>query len=150
MTKRQYVNGFMFDERDDTQLLLLEKQTPAWQKGFLNGVGGKVELTDKSIEDAMQREFYEETGIHHDAIYWRHVITLHGPDYIVYFFSTFGCPTLARQVEAEKPLVVSCNDLPKNVVYNLRWMLPLIRDTSIQFPVDVHDGVKDAESKGTR
>ena len=43
----------MFSE-NDTDVLLIEKQDPAWQKGFLNAVGGKIEPGEQPLE-AMTR-----------------------------------------------------------------------------------------------
>src|SRR5690606_7863558 len=51
---------------------LIRKQKPDWQKGLLNGVGGKIEDSDGSTaitrwdviqQRAMAREFFEETGV---------------------------------------------------------------------------------------
>ncbi len=57
----RYVAGFLFSE-DREQVVLVEKIQPEWQRGRLNGVGGKVEPTDDSPTAAMVREFEEETG----------------------------------------------------------------------------------------
>ena len=55
-----YVAGFLF-RAEGTEVALVQKQTPEWQKGKLNGIGGKVELGETPAR-AMQREFLEETG----------------------------------------------------------------------------------------
>ena len=55
---KQYVLAFAFTE-DKSEIILIEKQKPDWQKGKLNGVGGKVELTDTNETEAMIREFRE-------------------------------------------------------------------------------------------
>lgn len=59
---KQYVLGFAFS-RDKKDIILISKLRPDWQKGKLNGVGGKVEFEDISPIDAMYREFKEETGV---------------------------------------------------------------------------------------
>ncbi len=43
--------------------VLLGKKTAKIGKGLWNGIGGNVEPTDKSIEDAVIRENFEEVGI---------------------------------------------------------------------------------------
>lgn len=144
----KYVVGFMFDERDES-LLLIEKQNPEWQRGKLNGIGGKIEAGE-TPEDAMAREFHEEVGFHHDAVNWTLGIHLIGPDYEVFFFKTVGCTRLAKWVEKERPVVTeSWRDLPKNVIFNLNWMIPMMRDSSLRLPIMVHDVKADADSSGT-
>lgn len=49
-----YVAGFMFNE-DRTRVALIEKQKPDWQRGKLNGIGGKIE-DDESPVEAMTSE----------------------------------------------------------------------------------------------
>lgn len=66
---KEYVLGFSFS-KDKKEIILIEKQKPDWQKGKLNGIGGKVELTDKNVYDAMVREFKEETGVETTPITW--------------------------------------------------------------------------------
>lgn len=61
-----YTCAFAFS-RDGNHVLLIEKDKPEWQKGLLNGIGGKVEQGE-SIVDATLREFQEETGMSKDII----------------------------------------------------------------------------------
>lgn len=58
----KYVVGFAFN-MDRRTVLLITKLKPEWQKGSLNGIGGKVE-TGESPLFAMDREAIEETGLH--------------------------------------------------------------------------------------
>lgn len=58
----KYCLGFAFSE-DFKYLVLIKKNRPEWQKGLLNGVGGKVDTKDESFRDAMIREFFEETNV---------------------------------------------------------------------------------------
>lgn len=60
--EKNYVLGFAFD-KSRKEIILIEKQKPDWQKGKLNGVGGKVETFDETPYHAMIREFKEETGL---------------------------------------------------------------------------------------
>lgn len=59
---KEYVLGFAFTA-DAKTIVLIEKQKPDWQKGKLNGIGGKVEHDDSNVLSAMIREFSEETGV---------------------------------------------------------------------------------------
>lgn len=65
---KKYVLGFAFS-KDKKEVILIEKQKPDWQKGKLNGVGGKIEK-DEMPHLAMVREFEEETGVSTDVIQW--------------------------------------------------------------------------------
>lgn len=65
----QYVLGFAMNPTK-TRVLLLVKETPQWQKGLINGIGGKKEPGESALE-AMQREFREETGLITDITQWK-------------------------------------------------------------------------------
>jgi 8-oxo-dGTP diphosphatase len=51
----EYVVGFLFNESLD-QIALIRKEKPDWQRGKINGIGGKIE-ENESPEQAMRREF---------------------------------------------------------------------------------------------
>lgn len=53
------VVGFAFDDKL-LNVALIKKKKPEWQKGYLNGVGGKVK-DGEGYHEAMTREFEEET-----------------------------------------------------------------------------------------
>jgi 8-oxo-dGTP diphosphatase len=55
-----YVVGFLFGH-DKTMVALIKKSRPEWQKGMLNGIGGKIENSENALT-AMRREFKEEAG----------------------------------------------------------------------------------------
>ena len=63
----QYVLGFAFD--DLGRVALIRKTRPDWQRGLLNGIGGKIN-PGEACRDAMMREFYEETGVVLPADRW--------------------------------------------------------------------------------
>lgn len=60
----KFVVGFAFTE-DRERVLLVGKNRPAWQKGLLNGIGGKIEPGEDTGTPytAMRRECFEETGL---------------------------------------------------------------------------------------
>jgi 8-oxo-dGTP diphosphatase len=85
-----YVLGFAFDERKE-HLLLIKKTKPAWQKGFLNGIGGKIE-EGETPHDSMIREFKEECDI--DTIWreWKYFATMRSKSddgFNIWCFKTF-------------------------------------------------------------
>lgn len=60
----EYVLGFAFshDYANYDRVMLIRKTKPDWQKGKLNGVGGKIEAGE-TPHRAMAREFEEETSL---------------------------------------------------------------------------------------
>ena len=64
-----YALGFAFNV-GLTQVALIEKLKPDWQKGKLNGIGGKVNNFE-NYNLAMVREFEEETGVKTQEGEWR-------------------------------------------------------------------------------
>ena len=64
----KYVLGFIFC-LEKRQVLLIRKNKPAFQKGFHNGIGGKVEAEEYSRQ-AMVRECREECGLSTKEIEW--------------------------------------------------------------------------------
>jgi 8-oxo-dGTP diphosphatase len=87
---QSYVLGLMFDEARD-HILLSHKRRPAWQRGRLNGIGGKVEDGETFLQ-AMIRECHEETGISTEgrSLDWQHVVTLTGAEYQLEVFALFS------------------------------------------------------------
>src|SRR5436190_15473444 len=97
----RYVAGFLFTN-DGRAVVLVRKNKPAWQKGRLNGVGGKVE-GDETPAAAMQREFREEAGVDIPADAWQEVVVLEGHGFAVHFFRLFDTQafSFATTVEGE-------------------------------------------------
>jgi 8-oxo-dGTP diphosphatase len=121
-----YVVGFMFNHERD-RVVLIRKNRPEWQRDKFNGVGGHIEEFETS-RSAMTREFKEETGV---LIYeWNKLITLSSKqdDFTCHFYYCFGDVYKCKTTTDE--LVVSCyvDCLPKNVIPNLRWLIPMCLD----------------------
>lgn len=129
-TMTNYVCGFAFNLKHE--VALVTKAKPEWQKGKLNGVGGKIETTDKSFAHAMAREFKEETQVETLPEKWQHFVTLKGADWRVYFFfmQLWDCPQLVGLPE-EPASWHHVYNLPENVHHNLRWLIPLALDSDI-------------------
>ena len=127
---KHYVLGFMFDF-EKKNVLLIEKLSPEWQKGKLNGIGGKVEQGESPLL-AMYREFEEETGMKDTAL-WKKFCTFgDGLDYRVWCFFSFGDITKAQQVEKERPVIYSSTDLPyEKMISNLKWLIPMAASGNI-------------------
>lgn len=83
-----YVVGFAFNPTG-TKLLLIQKTHPQWQKGKLNGVGGKIEQGELPIE-AIVREFHEEAGLITRQEDWLRFCDMQDyKGYMVFFFVAY-------------------------------------------------------------
>ncbi len=136
-----YVTGFMYST-DKQRVVLIEKINPEWQRGRLNGVGGKIEK-DETPEMAMSREFEEETGVVTASEAWKvFAVITGGHEYKVYFLYTIDDNlTQAKTVEAEKVGIYDVDDMPQNVLHNLKWLIPMSLDDKLSFrrPVEVEE-----------
>ena len=121
----EYVVGFLFDENCN-QMALIHKQRPAWQKGFLNGVGGHLKENEEPIV-AMKREAVEEMGVRTS---WRTFCQLGDRrHWTVHFFCAFDSEALdSAQTQTDEEIVrlpVAQAVLSTNVIPNLRWLIPM-------------------------
>lgn len=71
----RYVAAFLFSP-DLRRVALICKNKPAWQRGKLNAIGGKVE-ENEDLSAAARREFEEETGVLFDG--WKFFLALKVP-----------------------------------------------------------------------
>lgn len=136
MTKR-YVCGFLFV---DDQVALIEKIKPDWQKGLLNGIGGKIEHGETSIQ-AMVREFQEEAALQTSPEDWTHFCTLKNDIVgynIEFFFARSHTKEGIRPLTQEKVQWCDSYGLPDTVIHNLRWLIPLALD-SVSKPIIITD-----------
>lgn len=130
----EYVVGFLIDPVTDN-VLLIRKNRPEWQRGKLNGVGGKVEPGEEAHQ-AMQREFREETGMTIDD--WRRVLTMEFPAARVYFYRSFTSRSHLMTASTMTDEVVELWEIgyllkwpgSARIVPNLRWLLPLAAYTA--------------------
>ena len=130
----RYVAGFLFDQWG--YVLLIEKKKPIWQKGLLNGIGGKIEPDESPIQ-AMIREFEEEAGF--KVINWELFVKLYRlNEYEVNFFKAQANIDSLESPTEEQLVKVPYNYL-KDCIPNLKWLIPLARDTSVKFPIYIED-----------
>jgi 8-oxo-dGTP diphosphatase len=119
------------------QVVLIGKARPAWQAGRLNGVGGKVEAGESSLE-AMVREYREETGVDTEEHTWMPFGRISGADFAVDLF--------VRRTEVPDP-VETCTDeqvyavsfeslsdlnLGGRLVDNVPWLLAYLREPGVE------------------
>jgi 8-oxo-dGTP diphosphatase len=127
-----YVVGFAFDHGN--LVALIRKKRPKWQAGMLNGIGGKIELMEKP-HDAMVREFREETGVTCEE--WREFIQVVGSGWSMHCFTTRAVPDfyLLQTTTDEEVVLVDATNLPDDVLFNLRWMIPMAQDYDLRHTV---------------
>lgn len=135
-----YVVGFMFSHMRDC-VALIRKQKPAWQRGKLNGIGGKIEPGEYA-RDAMVREFREETGYDTTPEQWERYVEMSGNNdggegrFRVDFFVTVGDLSMLKSMETEKVELVYTKEMHPmrgDVIENLPWLIALALDY-------LHDG----------
>jgi 8-oxo-dGTP diphosphatase len=120
---REYVVGFMFDTSGEA-VLLIQKNRPTWQAGKLNGIGGRIE-DGETPDDAMRREFLEETGVDYAA--WQRFCTLRDErGWLVHFYLGSGDLLKAKSQTDEKVLCCGLRALHQTqALPNLHWLIPM-------------------------
>lgn len=121
----KYVLGFAFSQ-DLKQVVLIQKQKPEFQFGKFNGVGGKIEIGETSLE-AMQREFLEETNCPSGA-QWKKFVILNSKTWTCEcFFTVLNSIQLQMIETAESELIVKAHidNLPSNCMRNIHWLIPM-------------------------
>lgn len=123
---KQHTLAFIFTPTFD-KVLLIEKQKPDWQKGKLNGIGGKHDA-DESSEECVSRETQEETGLDIREDAWKQFskIKMYDIDVEVDVYAAVyeGNESDAESREDLPVSWVPVRALPDNVMTNLRIMIP--------------------------
>ena len=137
----KYVCGFLLDKALNL-VVLIEKQTPEWQKNRWNGVGGKIEPGETPLQ-AMTREFQEEAGL--DVTDWHQYCTLRGRNSeINFFYSVMDAEHLTKVRTMTKEQLgiwsiarVSMWNFP--LLPNIRWILPMALVAIKDKPTEVYE-----------
>jgi len=128
----KYVTGFLFS-LDGNDVALIEKQKPEWQKGMINGIGGKIKDGETPAQ-AMEREFAEETGVVIPAEKWDHYVTLYNDWFECHFFRAKS-DKIKDVRTMEKETVVTLNIrvalVGAPLIPNLHWLIPLAQDVGL-------------------
>lgn len=123
-----YVLGFAFNDSGD-EVLLIRKNRPSWQKGKLNGIGGKIEQ-DETPRMALVREFEEETGVTTAEDDWRPFGKMRGTDFTVHLFTIRNRFIYdADSMTDEKLKIVAVNRLKDyQIIPNLGYLIAMALD----------------------
>ena len=125
----RYTVGFLFNSKL-SKVLLIHKLHPEWQKGKINGIGGKFE-DNESNQECIAREVAEETGLTISPDLWNKVAELHSSIFDVDVMTAVyeGSENDAKSIEIEQIEWFSVNNLPKNIISNLSWLIPICIDS---------------------
>lgn len=117
--------GFIFN-KDLTEVLLITKNRPEWQKGAINGLGGKCEKGE-SMLDCVAREVWEESGLKIVTEDYKYVGELHWTEWEVAVFAAMysGNKNDAKTLTDEPVVWYRVDNLPKKCKTNLTWLIPL-------------------------
>ena len=123
-----YTLGFIFNQAF-SRVLLVHKLRPDWQKGRLNGIGGKIEPEEQSLA-CMVREAREEAGLQTAAEEWICVGEIKSDSYRVDVYARIhkGEFLDASTITDEEIEWFDVNELPDIVLPNLPWLIPLAID----------------------
>lgn len=128
---KKYTVGFIFNN-SLTKVLLIHKLHPEWQNGKINGIGGKIESGEESV-DCIVREIKEETGLTTERKFWIYAGKNIASDWIVDFYSYHfsGDESDAQTLTDEKVEWFDLAHLPTNLIPNLQWLIPLAKNKLI-------------------
>ncbi|KKW28045.1 MAG: hypothetical protein UY70_C0004G0029 [Candidatus Kaiserbacteria bacterium GW2011_GWB1_52_6] len=124
-----YTLGFIFDPTME-RIVLMEKQRPVWQRGKLNGVGGKLEKGETGVA-CMVRETREECGINSEESAWTHIAVMTGGDWRVDVFGHIAKkaqPIVCAREDEGKVDWYEIAAIPENALSNVPWLVHLAKD----------------------
>lgn len=135
---QHYVLGFAFWQNQVA--LIWKTKGPHYVIHTWNGIGGKIEAQDESVELAMMREFAEETHLVLGPDMWKHFATQSGPGYILH------CLMVDIPDDFDASHIVNTEDGDEDVMWahlsdiadmtltpNLAWLIPLALDQTTGF-----------------
>ena len=141
-----YVVGFIFSPGFE-DVLLVQKKRPEWQRGILNGCGGKVEGRESHLQ-AMARECEEETGLLTKRHDWTRAAIMTGPTWRVAVLFLATADIVKARTMTDEPVCIYRTRDVQNVttVPHLQWLIPLcthfgsaVHGTAIVRPVLVFE-----------
>lgn len=144
-----YVVGFLFDGLKIVSVphvVLIRKARPAWQKGKLNGIGGRVQPGEAPLA-AMRRESREEAGC--DPTDWDHFATLHSGTmpgaltdkryrYAVFCYRSFD-PVAFKAARSMTDEVITSVPATYHLdsVETVDYLIPLALDRHLMVPIEL-------------
>ena len=132
MVTQYMVVGFCFNS-DKSEIALIRKNHPDWQKNKLNGIGGKMDDVEMHYE-AMLREFKEEAGVDTKVTDWKMFARLAGNDFYLFCYACFDNDIYKAVHSCEEEQIERWNvaDLlanPDQMISNLPWLINMCLDS---------------------
>lgn len=120
--------GFIFN-KDLKKVLLMHKTKPEFQAGKLNGLGGKIEGNETSVENFV-REIKEEANLDLEKEKCIYIGKMQGRDW---WCDTFGYIydgdiNDAKSMEIEQIEWFDLKHLPENLLENVGWLIEITLD----------------------
>jgi 8-oxo-dGTP diphosphatase len=117
--------GFVYTPQLN-KVLLIKKQKPVDHKDKLNGLGGKCEGKE-SYRNCLSREVLEECGLSLLPTSWKKIGSIKWAEWHVEVFATIfdGSPQTNHIMIANEVAWYSVKNIPKNVIENLQWLIPV-------------------------
>ena len=129
-----YVLALLFTP-DRRRVVLMHKTRPSWQVGRVNALGGKLR-PDEEVADAARREVREEAGV--DIADWEEFLVWEDPVYRMHAARAFHeTAEQAHTAEDQRVFLADVEELPSNLIDNLRWLIPLALDRDVAVPIRV-------------
>lgn len=117
--------GFIYTP-DFSKVLLITKQKPVFHKDKINGLGGKCETGESSL-DCIVREVKEEADILIESKHWIQIGSIHWTEWHVEVFAAIytGIISNIKSLTECEVAWYDTKKLPKNIISNLSWLVPL-------------------------
>lgn len=119
--KQEYVVGLLFSN-DRSKVALIEKTHPDWQRGRLNGIGGKVEEGETPVS-AVHREFLEEAGA--NVWDWRYFCELNHQGRIIHYLTARQDCTISSVTDEKVGWYPVSGVHQLKLISNLLWLIPM-------------------------
>lgn len=136
--KTQYVAGLYTAENRRFKLFLRKNKPGHWQHEKHNLLGGHIESGENAFE-AMVREFKEEAGIKTKISDWGQKLLLTGPTWAVHFFHMDGVIDQNIFTNHAEGTNEWHENIPQTAIPNLHWIVPMMLDMTIIFPIHIMD-----------
>lgn len=109
---------------DGKKILLMKKNSPDWQKGLYNGIGGKVELNATPLETII-KNCEKELGV--TILNWRELDSEILPNRVeIFYFLTILAENEINSLESqtnERGELFFIDNLPKNILQDLKFQI---------------------------